>query len=101
VYRGFIDVPREGIYKFNFIYTGGKKHPHDYCAVKIGGHTVLCTHKDSAHTVTDPVALEAGLHEITIVYKTYGYRRIDFYWQGPGIKEQKAPSDIFFHLVRS
>ena len=98
VYNGFINIPRSGVYKFNFIYPSGRMDKQDICLVKISDRIALCVHRDADKTVMDNIAMQEGLHKIEIIYRTRGYRRIDFYWQGPEIQEQKVPDEIFFHL---
>lgn len=97
IYNGYIKVPVDGVYKFNFVYPSGRADKDDSCAVKIGGQTILCTHKAFADNVIDTVSLEAGIHPIEVIYRVNYCYHIDFYWQGPGIEEQKAPAGIFFH----
>ncbi len=97
IYSGFIKIPREGIYKFNFVYPGGIMDRQDGCAVKINNQDVLCFYKNADYTIMDSIALESGFHKIEIIYRTSGYRRIELYWQGPEIAEQKATDNIFWH----
>jgi pectate lyase len=95
-YKGYIKIPTDGVYKFNFVYPSGRADEEDSCTVKIGGETILCTHKTVTDNVVDTVALEAGVHPIEVVYRVKYCYNIGFYWQGPGIEEQKAPTGIFF-----
>ncbi len=84
IWRGFLDIPRDGIYTFSI-------KVNDKCVLYIddkefmrGGHKT--------------VALKKGKYKVMEKYFQLGAKKFNIVsWKGPGIEEQEIPGSAFFH----
>jgi len=91
IYRGFINVPDNGIYTF---YTNSD----DGSDLFIGDNMIV--DNDGSHGAQErsgEIGLEAGLHPITIRY--FQGRSSSFFeysWQGPSFAKEAIPAGVWF-----
>ena len=89
-FRGFIRVPRAGVYVF---YLGSD----DGSRLSIGGRDLIVN--DGAHSVSEEkgeIALAQGWHPLEIAYfQVTGPMRLELSWQGPGIPKGPVPAYDF------
>lgn len=95
-YRGYIDVPEDGVYTFYVRSRNG-------ALLLIGGEELVRdnTRFGSVHA-WGTLALQAGLQPVDFIY--YGneagtgpfYPFLDLTWSGPGFERQKVDADRFF-----
>ena len=92
IYRGYIKIPRDGVYTFyvesndgSILYLDGREF------INIDGpHT--------AFPVSKTIGLKAGVYRIEQKYFQMGgglFNRVT--WKGPGIKKQEIPGEVLFH----
>jgi hypothetical protein len=92
-FRGFIRIPRTGVYTFTAMSDDGTR-------LWIGDETVLASLGQSPATTetTGQIALQAGLHPFTLGYfQAYGPMALELYIEGPGMSKQLLPARM---LVR-
>lgn len=91
-FEGYIDVERTGVYVF---YTSSD----DGSRFFIGDERVV--ENDGLHGDREKrgsVALEAGLHPITVLFfQRAGGKALKVYYHGPGIEKQEIPAVSFVH----
>ncbi len=92
-FRGVISIPRDGTYTF---YTTSD----DGTRLFIGKTCVV--NNDGGHGMKEEsgsLKLTRGFHPIVVTFfqGTGGYG-LEVHWQGPGIKKQKIPASVLFHL---
>ena len=85
-YRGFITVPRDGVYTFYTLSDDGSR-------LSIGDQLVV--DNDGLHGMVERsgvIALTAGAHAITVLYfNRTGGAGLEVGYAGPGIKKQRIP----------
>ena len=94
-YKGFVKVPRTGVYRFFTISDDGSR-------LHLYGQLVV--DNDGLHGMAErsgAMALTAGLHTITVTFfaKTGG-DELEVWYEGPGIEKQRIPSDALFRTDR-
>jgi hypothetical protein len=91
-FKGYIDVPADGMYTF---YT----ESNDGSILYIDGEAVV--DNDGLHraeTRAGVVALKQGLHAIEVGYFQAGFRyAFDVFWSGPGFDKEQIPAERLFH----
>jgi hypothetical protein len=94
-YTGYIRVPRTGVYTFTSLSDDGAR-------LWIGDETVLASLGQSPTTTetTGQIALQAGLHPITVGYfQAYGPKIFELYIEGPGLRRQLVPARMLYHTA--
>ncbi len=90
-FRGFIRVPREGVYTF---YSGSD----DGSRLLIGGR--LLVENDGLHAhkeASGVIKLKAGFYPLTASYfEASGEESFSVSWEGPSIKKQKLPAAALY-----
>lgn len=90
-FRGFIRVPREGVYTF---YCGSD----DGSRLVIGNRVLV--DNDGLHAYTEAsgtIKLKAGFYPLTASYfEANGDEKFSVSWEGPSIKKQKLPADALY-----
>jgi hypothetical protein len=91
-YRGYIRVPRAGVYTF-------LARSDDGAALWIGDQRVFGSIGQSPK-MTDTwgqIPLQAGLHPITVTYfQAYGPMGLEMFIEGPGLKRERIPDAMLF-----
>jgi hypothetical protein len=91
-FRGYIDVPTTGVYGFHLSSDDGSR-------LTIDGESLV--DNDGIHgdrRRSGYVALEAGLHEIEVVFfQGRGGVALGLHFEGPGIEEQEVPAELLGH----
>jgi len=95
-YRGFIQVPQDGVYSFRLTSDDGSR-------LYIGDRLVV--DNDGLHgslARSGAVALAAGAHAITVTYfnKTGDYG-LEVSYTGPGIDQRSIPAEVLLHAPAS
>ncbi len=93
-FRGLIRVPSTGVYRFYVRSDDGSRLWIDERPVvdNDGLH--------SAHEEAGVVALEAGLHSITVaMFEQSGGFELEAGWSGPGFARQRLPPGVLFRAV--
>lgn len=92
-FTGYLDIPREGVYRFHVNSDDGSK-------VYIGADEVVSN--DGCHApqeVSGEIALKAGRHPITLEYfQNGGGATLEFTWEGPDLPKQKVPRAALAHI---
>jgi hypothetical protein len=92
-YTGYVRVPRTGVYTF-------LARSDDGAALWVGSDNVFWSVGQSPRTTETwgQVALQAGLHPITIGYfQAYGPMALELFIEGPGMRRQRVPASMLFH----
>ena len=91
-YRGLIEVPRDGMYRFSTTSDDGSR-------LWIGEELVV--DNDGLHSARRAdgwIALAAGPHEITVAYfEKSGGDSLEVEWQVPDAPLQRVPASVLFH----
>jgi hypothetical protein len=92
-FTGYIDIPRDGVFRFHVNSGDGSK-------LLIGEDEVVTN--DGCHApqeVEGQVALKAGKHPLTLVYfQNGGGATLEVQWAGPDLPKQKVPAAALSHL---
>jgi alpha-L-fucosidase len=92
-FRGFIEIPETGIYRFFTSSDDGSRLWID---------RQLIVDNDGLHgmrEVSGVVALEKGFHEIWIRYfESVGGDNLEVHWQAPGKGKEFLPDGVLFHV---
>ena len=92
VYKGYIEVPEDGIYTLFLASDDGSK-------LYMGEELLI--DNDGQHGVNEvagEIALEAGTHPIRIEFFEFGGgESLSLGYSGPGIEKQPVPDTAFFH----
>ncbi len=95
-YRGYVTVPRDGVYTF---FT----RSDDGSQLHIDGELVV--DNDGLHTakeVAGIVALAGGAHPLTVTFfEKTGDDVLEVWYAGPGIEKQRIPSKALMHEERA
>jgi alpha-L-fucosidase len=95
-YRGFIEVPRDGVYRFYTVSDDGSQ-------LYIGQQLVV--DNDGLHGVVEKsgqIALAAGLHPVTVTFfEKSGGDMLEVWYAGPGIEKQRIPASALFRETRA
>ncbi len=84
-FRGFIEIPREGSYRFTLKSVDGS-------ALLIGKDEV------AANDRAGEILLKAGKHALTVLYfQKSGQPALDVLWEGPDLPKQKVPAAALSH----
>ena len=90
-FRGFIRVPREGVYTF---YCGSD----DGSRLMIGDRVLV--DNNGLHSYIEAsgaIKLKAGFYPLTASYfEASGEEKFSVSWEGPSIKKQKLPADALY-----
>ncbi|MEX2214980.1 MAG: PA14 domain-containing protein [Phycisphaeraceae bacterium] len=91
-FRGYIDIPRDGVYTF---YT----HSDDGSRLVIGRDLVVDNDRIQGGTEkAGSIELKKGLHAITAsFFEAQGGEELDVRWEGPGINKQSVPARVLSH----
>ncbi|MEQ9289312.1 MAG: PQQ-binding-like beta-propeller repeat protein [Cyclobacteriaceae bacterium] len=91
-YTGFIKVEKSGIYNFATVSDDGS-------TVLIGDELVVdADGSHSAKFISGEVALEAGLHPITVNYfQGNEGSALSLHYEGPGVEKQEVPAEALFY----
>jgi S1-C subfamily serine protease len=91
LFRGFIRVPREGVYTF---YCGSD----DGSRLMIGDRVLV--DNNGLHSYIEAsgaIKLKAGFYPLTASYfEASGEEKFSVSWEGPSIKKQKLPADALY-----
>ena len=92
-FTGAIDVPATGVYRF-FVASD------DGSSMSIGDKLVVDNDKPhSLHEESGVIALEKGLHPITLeFFENWGGYELKVYWQGPGMSKVLIPTAALRHF---
>jgi len=92
VYRGFIDAPATGVYRFWLSSDDGSR-------LSIADHVVV--DHDGLHgssAVWGDAPLSAGRHAIVVeFFQKLGGRDLKLEWSGPGFSRQEVPASVLSH----
>ncbi|GAB3643136.1 PA14 domain-containing protein [Spirosoma arcticum] len=92
-YKGYIDVPADGVYTFYTASDDGSK-------LLIGSAEVV--NNDGLHPVVEKsgvVGLKAGKHAFTVLYlQRGGGQALTLSYSGPGLNKQVVPTTAFFRI---
>jgi hypothetical protein len=90
--EGFISVPETGIYIFYCMSDDGSR-------LFIGEDQIV--DNDGLHGAREKygaVALEAGMHPVTLLYfQKAGGRSLEVGYEGPGFGKKEVPAEVLFH----
>jgi predicted alpha-1,2-mannosidase len=90
-FEGLLKVPQNGIYTFGILSDDGSRLIIDNTQVAI---------LDFGHPAIErkgKIGLKKGYHAFKLqYYENCGGQSLDINWEGPGIKKQRVPSDVFF-----
>jgi hypothetical protein len=92
-FTGYIRVPRAGVYTFMAVSDDG-------AGLWFGDRNVFWSLGQSpkATETAGQIALQAGLHPITVTYfQAYGPRALELYVEGPGMRRQRVSAGMLFH----
>jgi hypothetical protein len=92
-YTGYLRVPRAGVYTFTAVSDDG-------AGLWFGDRNVFWSLGQSpkATETAGQIALQAGLHPITVTYfQAYGPRTLELYVEGPGMRRQRVSAGMLFH----
>jgi hypothetical protein len=93
-FRGFLDVPVDGVYGFHLSSDDGSR-------LLLGGD--LLVDNDGIHGVRERsgyAALEAGLHEIDLIFfQGSGGVGLSLFFDGPGIDRRELPPGMMYHTT--
>ena len=93
-FRGFFDAPTTGVYGFFLSSDDGSRLVLD------GDLLVDNDGIHGAREISGYAALEAGLHEIELVFfQGTGGIGLSLFFDGPGIERQELPSGMMFHTT--
>jgi len=91
-YRGYVRVPRDGVYTFATVSDDGSR-------LYIGGQLVV--DNDRLHAAAEAggvIALAAGLHPITVTFfERTGGDLLEVHLAGPGLERRRLPADALSH----
>lgn len=91
-FSGFIDIPREGAWRFHTRSDDGSR-------LRIGNEEVVTN--DGIHAPKEEsgeITLKAGRHAITVLYfQNGGPAILDVLWEGPDLPKQKVPAAALTH----
>ena len=95
-YTGFIKVEKSGIYHLATVSDDGS-------TVHIGNDLVVdADGSHSAKFISGEVALEAGLHPITINYfQGSEGSALSLHYEGPGLEKQEVPAEALFYQSKT
>ncbi len=91
IFKGLIDIPERGIYRFHTYSDDGSRLSIDNQVVvdNDGSHDV--------RRVNGKIALEAGLHEIEVIYfEDYMGETLEVGWSSRSIREENIPNKVLF-----
>jgi len=91
-FSGFIDIPRDGSYRFFTTSDDGSK-------LMIGKEEVVSN--DGVHTPRETageILLKAGKHAVTLLFfQNGGGATLEVLWEGPDLPKQKVPAAALSH----
>jgi alpha-L-fucosidase len=91
-YRGYVTVPRTGVYQFFTLSDDGSQ-------LYIGDKLVV--DNDGLHGMAEAagvIALEAGAHPITVTFfEKTGNEGLEVWYAGPGLEKQRLPNSALSH----
>jgi hypothetical protein len=83
-FTGFLDIPREGAYRF----TSGSE-----------GASTMTFGKEDVVAPGGEIVLKAGKHALTLLFlQKSGTSTLDLLWEGPDLPKQKVPAAALSHL---
>ncbi|MHC4148200.1 MAG: alpha-L-fucosidase [Planctomycetota bacterium] len=95
-FRGYLQIPRTGVYTFILESDDGSK-------LYIGRQCVV--ENDGLHATIEKsgmIALETGLHPITVVcFEKTGGQNLEVYRLGPQLEEPDIPASELFHIPKN
>ncbi|MBU0640333.1 MAG: alpha-L-fucosidase [Planctomycetes bacterium] len=91
-YRGFVSVPRDGVYTFYTLSDDGSR-------LYIGDQLVVDNDGlHSAHEQAGVIALAAGVHPLTVTFfEKTGSDMLEVSYAGPDLNKQRIPADKLLH----
>jgi len=90
-FSGLIRAPRDGIYTFYVRASRG-------CLLTLGEWTVIDSRYFGPYREWScSVALQQGLHPISLLYYGTGSPFLSVDWSGPGIEKQSIPAEVLYH----
>jgi hypothetical protein len=91
-FTGFIDIPRDGAWRFHTSSDDGTR-------LRIGNEEVVTN--DGVHAPKEEsgeITLKAGRHSITLLYfQSGGSAGLEVFWEGPDLPKQKVPAAALTH----
>jgi hypothetical protein len=91
-FTGFLEIPREGTYRFSL-------RSDDGSTLRIGRNSVVIN--DGIHEsreASGEVLLKAGKHAITLLFfQSGGDAALEVLWEGPDLPKQKVPAAALSH----
>ena len=95
VFKGYINIPKDGRYTFYLASNDGS-------VLYLDNHELI--NHDGGHAVTEKsamVALRQGKHKIVVKYfQMLGGLGLRLSWQGPGFEKQSIPASVLFHAPK-
>jgi hypothetical protein len=92
IFRGFLQVPADGMYTFSLLSNDGS-------CLWLDGEKLI--DNDGAHVEAEKSnisRLQAGMHRIEVRYfQAGGTSELRFFWQGPAFGKTEVPATAFFH----
>ena len=95
-FRGYIEVPKDGMYTFSTTSDDGSR-------LRVG--RILVVDNDGTHPAVEAsgaVALRKGKHALTVEwFEAAGEESLEVHWEGPGFSKQPIPSGALSHVSPS
>jgi hypothetical protein len=96
VFRGYVEVPQDGVYTFYTTSDDGSR-------LYIGGTEVV--NNDGAHAAQErsgTIALAAGLHEMAVAFfEATGNQVLEVRYEGPGVTKQLIPDNRLYREAQA
>lgn len=90
-YRGFIDVPEDGVYGFRLTSDDGSR-------LFVAADLIVDDGIHGARERSGYVALGAGLHPMELVFfQGRGGVALTFHYDGPGFDKREVERDVLLH----
>ena len=91
-YKGYIEIPKDGLYTFYLSSNDGSK-------LYVDGFSLI--NNDGGHGEVERSAsasLKKGYHKIALKYfQMGGQRSLRVFWKGPGFDKTEIPPSVLFH----
>ena len=92
IYKGYIQIPRAGLYTFYLASNDGSR-------LYLNGFNLI--NNDGGHAEREKSAstsLKKGFHKISLKYfQMGGQRALRVFWKGPGFDKMEIPASVLFH----
>jgi len=91
-FSGFLDIPREGAYRFTL-------RSDDDSKLMIGTEVVVAHEGRASRESTGEFLLKAGKHAVVVLFvQKAGAAALEVLWEGPDLPKQRVPAAALSHL---